>query len=171
VGRTCAPPARLLVAGAGLTPTEIAMFKRILVATDGSELSTKAVDRAIALARTVGAELFALKVVHHQREDHWDGGLLRERSAHAVIEAEQTELAKAVVEAVRASAERADVKATALTAKATSVADAVIEAAQKNGCDLIVMASHGRRGLARVLLGSETQHVLTHTQIPVLVIR
>ena len=51
------------------------------------------------------------------------------------------------------------------------MADAVIEVAQKNGCDLIVMASHGRRGLARVLLGSETQHVLTHSQIPVLVLR
>ena len=89
------------------------MFKRILVATDGSELSAKAVDQAIALARTVGAELFALKVVHQQREDHWDGGLLRERATHALIETEQTELAQAVVRAVQASAERAGVKATA----------------------------------------------------------
>lgn len=147
------------------------MFKRILVATDGSELSAKAVDQAIELARNVGAELFALKVVHHQREDHWDGGLLHERSAHAQIEAQQSELAQAVVDAVRASAERAEVKATALTVKGSSVADAVIEAANHHGCDLIVMASHGRRGLARVLLGSETQHVLTHSRIPVLVLR
>lgn len=147
------------------------MFKRILVGTDGSELSGKAVDQAIELARNVGAELFALKVVHHQREDHWDRGLLHERSVHAQIEVQQSELAPAVVDAVRASAERAEVKATALTVKGSSVADAVIEAANHHGCDLIVMASHGRRGLALVLLGSETQHVLTHSRIPVLVLR
>ena len=147
------------------------MFKRILVATDGSELSARAVDKAIALARAVGAELFALKVVHLQVEAHWDGALNHERAAHAKLEAQQTELAQAVVDAVKKSAQGAGIQVTSLTVKASSVADAVIEAAQKNACDLIVMASHGRRGLARVLLGSETQHVLTHTLIPVLVIR
>lgn len=147
------------------------MFKRILVATDGSPLSAKAVDKAIALAQAVGAELFALKVVHLQMESHWDGALLRERAAHAELEAEQTALAQGIVDGVKAAAQGAGVQATALTMKASSVADAVIETAQKNACDLIVMASHGRRGLARVLLGSETQHVLTHSQIPVLVLR
>ena len=147
------------------------MFKRILVATDGSGLSSKAVDKAIALASAVGAELFALKVVHLQQEAHWDGAMNHERVAHAKLEAQQTETARAVVAAVKESAQGAGLKVTPLTVTASSVADAVIEAAQKNDCDLIVMASHGRRGLARVLLGSETQHVLTHTQIPVLVIR
>lgn len=147
------------------------MFKRILVATDGTELSKKAVDKAITLARAVGAELFALKVVHLQAEGHWEGELIHERALHAKLEAQQTDLAQAVVDAVKASALAAGVQAIALTVKASSVADAVIEAAQKNACDLIVMASHGRRGLSRVLLGSETQHVLTHSQIPVLVLR
>ena len=147
------------------------MFKRILVATDGSALSAKAVDKAIALAQAVGAELFALKVVHMQPEAHWDGALNHERAAHAKLEGQQTELAQAVVDAVKASGQGAGIQVTALTVKASSVADAVIEAAQNKGCDLIVMASHGRRGLARVLLGSETQHVLTHSQIPVLVLR
>lgn len=147
------------------------MFKRILVATDGSALSAKAVDKAIALALAVGAELFALKVVHMQAEAHWDGALNHERAAHAKLEGQQTELAQAVVDAVKASAQGAGIQVTALTVKAASVADAVIEVAQSKGCDLIVMASHGRRGLARVLLGSETQHVLTHSQIPVLVLR
>ncbi len=147
------------------------MFKRILVTTDGSELSARAVDKAIELARAVGADLFALKVVHLQAESHWDGALIHERAAHAKLEAQQTELAQAVVDAVKKSAQGAGIQVTSLTVKASSVADAVIEAAQKNACDLIVMASHGRRGLARVLLGSETQHVLTHTLIPVLVIR
>jgi nucleotide-binding universal stress UspA family protein len=147
------------------------MFKRILVATDGTELSAKAVDKAITLARTVGAELFALKVVQQQAQDHWDGALLHERETHARLEAQQAGLAQAVVDGVKSSAQAAGVQATALTVKAVSVADAVIEAAQANACDLIVMASHGRRGLARVLLGSETQHVLTHSQIPVLILR
>lgn len=147
------------------------MFKRILVATDGSELSAKAVAKAIALASAVGAELFALKVIHLQHDAHWDGGMNHERTAHAKLEAQQAEQALAVVAAVKESAQGAGIKVTPLTAKASSVADAVIESAQKNGCDLIVMASHGRRGLARVLLGSETQHVLTHSTLPVLVLR
>jgi nucleotide-binding universal stress UspA family protein len=147
------------------------MFKRILVATDGSELSSRAVEKAIALAAAVGAELFALKVVHLQVEGHWEGGLIHERAANAKLEAQQEEAAKALVAAVKESAQGAGIQVTPLTVKASSVAEAVIEAAQQNGCDLIVMASHGRRGLARVLLGSETQHVLTHSQIPVLVLR
>jgi nucleotide-binding universal stress UspA family protein len=147
------------------------MFKRILVATDGSELSAKAVDNAIALASALGAELFALKVVHLHPESHWDGGMNYDRAANAKLEVQQSEQAMAVVAAVKESAQGAGIKVTALTTKASSVADAVIEAAQTNACDLVVMASHGRRGLARVLLGSETQHVLTHSLVPVLVIR
>ncbi len=147
------------------------MFKRILVATDGTELSAKAVDQAIMLARAVGSELFVLKVVTQHAQDHWDGALLHERETRARLEAQQTELAQGVVEGVKATAQAAGVQATALTVKAVSVADAVIDTARKNSCDLIVMASHGRRGLARVLLGSETQHVLTHSQIPVLILR
>jgi nucleotide-binding universal stress UspA family protein len=147
------------------------MFKRILVATDGSELSARAVTKAIGLASALGAELFALKVVHLQHEAHWDGGMNHERAAHAKLEAQQAEQAQAIVAAVKESAQGSGIRVTPLTAKAVSVADALIEAAQQNGCDLVVMASHGRSGLARVLLGSETQHVLTHSQIPVLVIR
>ena len=147
------------------------MFKRILVTTDGSELSGKAVDQAIGLARALGAELFALKVVHLRSEDRWDGALIHEHDALVKLEAQQTLLAQNVVDAVKASALAAGVQVTALTVKSASVADAVIDLAKKKECDLIVMASHGRRGLARVLLGSETQHVLTHSQIPVLVLR
>ena len=147
------------------------MFKRILVATDGSDLSARAVDKAIGLASSVGAELFALKVVHLQQEPHWDGAINVDRAAHAKQEAQLLETAQAVVAAVKEAAQGTEIKVTPLTLKAGSVAEAIIDTARKNDCDLIVMASHGRRGLARVLLGSETQHVLTHTQTPVLVIR
>ncbi len=147
------------------------MYKRILVATDGSELSAKAVDHAIALAKVHGAELVALKVTHLQREGHWDGQIQRDAAEKAEQETRWSDQSQAVVDGVVASAKAAGVQATALTEKSNFVADTVIEVAGKTACDLIVMASHGRRGLARVLLGSETQHVLTHSQIPVLVLR
>ena len=147
------------------------MYKRILVATDGTSLSSKAVDSAIGLAQSLKAELFALKVVHLRAEDHWDGALLNERNAHAQMMERASQSAQAVVDAVKSTAGAAGVQATALTVKALSVADAVIDAAKTNKCDVIVMASHGRSGLTQVLLGSETLHVLTRSHIPVLVLR
>ncbi|MCW5640615.1 MAG: universal stress protein [Rhodoferax sp.] len=147
------------------------MYKRILVATDGSELSGKAVDHAIALAKVHGAELVALKVTQLQVDDHWDGQIRRDASEKAAQEKNRAEISQAVVDGVKASAQAAGVSARALTEKSNFIADTVIEVAKKQDCDLIVMASHGRRGLARVLLGSETQHVLTHSHIPVLVLR
>ena len=147
------------------------MYKRILVATDGSELSGKAVDHAIALAKVHGAELVALKVTQLQVDDHWDGQIRRDASEKATQEKSRAEISQAVVDGVKASAQAAGVSARALTEKSNFIADTVIEVAKKQDCDLIVMASHGRRGLARVLLGSETQHVLTHSHIPVLVLR
>lgn len=147
------------------------MYKGILVATDGSELSGKAVDHAIALAKVHGAELVALKVVHIQADDRWDGALIHDADAKAEQEKRWSDASKAIVDGVTTAAQAAGVKALAVTEKSNFIADTVIEVANKHGCDLIVMASHGRRGLARVLLGSETQHVLTHSHIPVLVLR
>ena len=147
------------------------MYKRILVATDGSELSGKAVDHAIALAQVHGSELVALKVTQLHLDDHWDGQIRRDASEKAAQEKKRAEISQAIVDGVKTSAQAAGVTAKALTERSTFIADTVIEVAKKQDCDLIVMASHGRRGLARVLLGSETQHVLTHSHIPVLVLR
>jgi nucleotide-binding universal stress UspA family protein len=141
------------------------------VSTDGSDLSAKAVDHAIALAKVHGAELVALKVVHLQADDRWDGALIHDSAAKAEQEKRWAAASQAIVDGVKASAAAAGVKALALTEKSNLIADTVIEVARKNSCDLIVMASHGRKGLARVLLGSETQHVLTHAHVPVLVLR
>jgi len=147
------------------------MYKRILVTTDGSDLSGKAVDHAIALAKVHGAELVALKVTHLRADDHWDGQIRGDAVEKGEQEKRWGAASQAVVDAVRVLATEAGVTAIALTQKSNFVADTVIEVAKKHDCDLIVMASHGRRGLARVLLGSETQHVLTHSHIPVLVLR
>ena len=91
--------------------------------------------------------------------------------AKAEQEKRWSDTSQAIVDGVTTAAQAAGVKALAVTEKSNFIADTVIEVARKNACDLIVMASHGRRGLARVLLGSETQHVLMHSHIPVLVLR
>ena len=147
------------------------MYKRILVATDGSELSAKAVEHAIGLAKIHGAELLALKVTQLRHDEHWEGGLLNDPVARSEQDKRWSDNSQTVVDAVAASAQAAGVKVTGITEKSNYVADTVIAVAKKNACDLIVMASHGRRGLTSVLIGSETQHVLTHSHIPVLVLR
>ncbi len=147
------------------------MYQRILVATDGSELSQKAVDHALALAAKLGAQVVALKVVAPYPISYFEGAMAIDTKEVARIEdgwrdAAQTELAK-----VQAAGTTLGVTVTPVVARSDVVSETVISAAKKHGCDLIVMASHGRRGVARMLLGSETQHVLTHSHIPVLVLR
>jgi nucleotide-binding universal stress UspA family protein len=147
------------------------MYKRILVATDGSELSSKAVQSAIALAALSGAALVALKVVPRYPRAYMEGSLPVDTQNIKKIEAQWAASAQAEMDAVRAEASAQGVSAKAVVAKSDLVAEALIAAAKKHKCDLIVMASHGRKGIKRLLLGSETQHVLTHSHIPVLVLR
>ena len=87
------------------------------------------------------------------------------------MEAQWALEAQAIVDAVKQAAEGQGVKAKAVTARSDVVSDAIIAAAKKHKCDLVVMASHGRKGVKRLLLGSETQQVLTHSHVPVLVLR
>ena len=144
------------------------MFKRILVPTDGTELSLKAVAGAARMAQAFGAELFGVTVI----EPYSYAGLSEYHPE--TLDAYETRIATVVVERLRKFSEAAaaaGVKAQTLTERSFSPYEAIIEAAKRNDCDLIVMASHGRRGLTGVLIGSETQKVLTHTAIPVLVYR
>ncbi|QDL39314.1 universal stress protein [Rhodoferax sediminis] len=147
------------------------MYQRILVATDGSPLSSKAVSSAIELALSLGAELVALKVVPRYPQSYFEGSLAIGPEELARVETQWAEEGQAVVDAVKTTALASGVRVKAVTARSDLVAEAVISAAKKYKCDLIVMASHGRRGIKRLLLGSETQHVLTHSHIPVLVLR
>ena len=147
------------------------MYKRILVATDGSDLSQKAVQSALSLAALTGATLVALKVVPRYPRSYMEGALPVDAKNVKAIEAQWTASAQAMVDAIKVDAQTQGVTAKALVAKSDLVAEAVIAAAKKHKCDLIVMASHGRKGIKRLLLGSETQHVLTHSHIPVLVLR
>jgi len=147
------------------------MYQRILVATDGSALSKKAVKSAIALAALCGAELVALKVVPRYPQSYFEGGIALQAEEVGRVEKQWADDGQAVVDAVKKAASVRGVVAQALTVKSDVVSDAVLNAAKKHQCDLIVMASHGRKGIKRLLLGSETQHVLTHSSIPVLVLK
>jgi nucleotide-binding universal stress UspA family protein len=147
------------------------MYQRILVATDGSTLSKKAVTHAISLAKLSGAELVALKVVPRYPQSYYEGSLMLPDSDIARIEKQWTMQAQAVVDAVVKSASAKGVQAKGQVVKAELVSEAIIATAKKQKISLIVMASHGRKGLKRLLLGSETQQVLTHSTVPVLVLR
>jgi len=147
------------------------MYKRILVATDGSTLSKKAVTSAIELAALSGAELIAMKVTPRYPQSYFEGSLPLSATEVSKIEKGWTEGAQKIVDAVLKAANAKGVTAKAVVVKSDVVSDALISAAKKHKADLIVMASHGRRGIKRLLLGSETQQVLTHASVPVLVLR
>ena len=147
------------------------MYKRILVATDGSKLSTKAVNSAIDLAASLGAELVALKVIPRYPQSYFEGSIPLSADDVARVEQRWVDDGRQVVEDVKAMGEARGVKVKAILAKSDVVSDALIAAAKKHKADIIVMASHGRKGVKRLLLGSETQQVLTHSEIPVLVLR
>jgi len=147
------------------------VYQKILVATDGSTLSKKAVTHAIALAGATGAELVALKVVPRYPQSYFEGGLALQVAEVSRVEKQWAEAAQRVVDEVKKAAAAKGVKARGITVKSDLVSDAIIAAAKKQKCKLIIMASHGRRGVKRLLLGSETQQVLTHSHVPVLVLR
>ena len=147
------------------------MYKRILVPTDGTALSRKAVHGAIGLAAAAGAELVALHVVPRYPTSYFEGGIAHSPDEIARTEKAWADQAHGMLQKVRDAAETAGVKASVCTASSDLVAEAILAAAHKQHCDLIVMASHGRKGLERLLLGSETLHVLTHGKLPVLVLR
>ncbi|MDO9401964.1 MAG: universal stress protein [Polaromonas sp.] len=147
------------------------MYQRILIATDGSTLSRKAVGSGIKLAALMGAQVVALKVVPRYPVSYFEGGMTVSAKDVAKVEKQWAEAALAVVEDVKVSAEAKGVKAKAVITTSDLISESIIATAKKHKCDLIVMASHGRRGLKRLLLGSETVQVLTHSHVPVLVLR
>lgn len=147
------------------------MYQRILVPTDGSALSKKAIKSAVELAAGLGAEVVALNVVPRYPMSYFDGGVSVSPQEMARIEKQWADNGQELADAVQKAAARAGVKAKAVTVRSDLVAESILAAARKHRCDLVVMASHGRKGIKRLLLGSETQHVLTHGDIPVLVLR
>ena len=144
------------------------MYKRILFPTDGSDITTKALSAALDLARLTGATLYALSV-----KEPFPYSAISEMQPVPPQEFfdAQERIASERVGAVVSAAKAEGVGCQAHTVEALHPWEAILDHARNQNCDLIVMASHGRRGLSALLLGSETQKVLTHSTIPVLVVR
>ena len=145
------------------------MYKHILIATDGSELARKAVTQGLALAKAVGARVTAVSVT-----EPWatmaPPEVLNEPFVQE-FERVAADRAKRILDVVAAAAKEANVACSTLHVRDRFPAEGLLEAAASVGCDLIVMASHGRRGVAKLLLGSQATEVLTHSPVPVLVCR
>jgi nucleotide-binding universal stress UspA family protein len=145
------------------------MYKHILIATDGSELAGKAVAAGLELASRIGAKVTAVTAT-----EPWSTMTLGEPAALAFpiedYEKGAAENARRILSVVEEAAKQWKVACETVHAS-DFPAEAIIETAKTKGCDLIVMASHGRRGMARMLLGSQAVAVLTHSTIPVLVCR
>ena len=149
------------------------MYRHILIASDGSELAGKGLDAGLALAAALGARATLVTV-----SDPWQAIMAAEPSAVAlgaeVREEQRREhraQAQAVIDDAHARAARAGVALDAIYVPERLPDEAILETADSCGADLIVMASHGRRGLQKLLLGSQTQSVLTRGRLPVLVVR
>jgi nucleotide-binding universal stress UspA family protein len=145
------------------------MFKKILVPTDGSKLSEKAVKKAVQLASETGARIHALHVVPKFHTFTYQSEMLELTAKE--FEASASERAKEYLRYVERVAKAAEVACDGSFSFSDQPYKEIIKAAQRKKCDLIVMASHGRRGIEGLLLGSETQKVLTHSRVPVLVLR
>ncbi len=139
------------------------MYKHILIPSDGSELSMKGVQHGLGLAKEIGAKatIFVVSQPYQMQSavmvDSWREG--------------QEEYVEEVFAKAKVEAQKLDVEVDAHRATNGSAADAIIDAADTLAYDLIVMASHGRRGISRLLLGSQTAEVVSHSPIPVLVVR
>ena len=147
------------------------MYKNILIATDGSKLSGKAVTHAIELARALGARVTAFHASPDYPLPVYADGVVYETLSRSEYMAACRKEANKILGAVAEKAKLAGVPFAQAQAISAAPWEAILAAARKSKCDAIVMASHGRRGVTALLLGSETQKVLTHSKLPVIVVR
>jgi len=146
------------------------MYRHILIPTDGSEFAQKAIPQALELAKKIGAKVTAIVVEHsfdvYNVPESKMYSMTKEYAAYAKHIKEH---ASKVLDDVAQAAKDAGVACNAMQVVHDHPYEAIIKTAEKEGCDLIVMTSHGRSGISGLVLGSVTTKVLTHTKIPVLV--
>lgn len=147
------------------------MFKHILSPTDGSTLSVEATRQAARLAKTLGAKITFFYARPDYPVSFYGEGALIDPTTPEQFSAATAAQAKEILDAASVMARELGVECDARSEVGDTPWQAIIEAADKCAADVIFMASHGRRGLSSLLLGSETQRVLTHSKIPVLVFR
>lgn len=147
------------------------MFKNLLVPTDGSELSKQTVTRAVTFAKEINARItFFYAKPDYPVSFYGEGSLFDASTPEKFAELADIQ-AQEITELAVTEARTAGVECCTTVTTSDTPYQAIIDAANDNKCDLIFMASHGRRGISGLLLGSETHKVLTHTSIPVLVYR
>ena len=144
------------------------MYRSILIPTDGTEITGKAVATGVSLAKALGAQLSTITV-----KEPFPYSAISEMQPIPPQEFydAQERIALTRVKDVVARAEREGLECQAFTVEAQHPWEAIVDHAKSQGCDLIVMASHGRRGVSALLLGSETTRVLVHCDVPVLVVK
>ncbi|MBE0615244.1 MAG: universal stress protein [Burkholderiales bacterium] len=147
------------------------MFKNILIPTDGSKLSAKAIKSGLAYAKSIKAQVTGCYVLGPFQPYYFGDYIPPDMPTPKEFERHARESGEKHLAKMEALARAAGVKYSGQVVKADTPYAGIISAAKKGRCDLIFMASHGRRGLSGLLLGSETNKVLTHSKIPVLVYR
>lgn len=159
---------------ARMEATENTMYTHILIATDGSELAQKGVDHGLSLAKGLGARVTVLTATEpfpFRASAGVAAGWVPGPEDFARYEEGQQKHAEKLLAEVKAAADRMGVAAETVHAPDLRPAEAIVETAKARDCNLVVMASHGRRGLGRLLLGSQTSEVVTYSPVPVLVVR
>ena len=147
------------------------MYKHFLVAIDGSKLSSKAIAHVIALAKPLKAKVTAFYAAPEAPLPVYSEGVVFQPLGRKEYAAAMAKEAARILDPVVKRAKAAGIVADSRHTIAAAPWEAILDAAKKSKCDAVVMASHGRRGVAAMLLGSETQKVLTHSKLPVIVVR
>jgi nucleotide-binding universal stress UspA family protein len=145
------------------------MYKHVLIPTDGSELSAKAVHHGIAFAKSIGAKVTVLTATEPFHVFSADPKMITDTAL--TYKRRAAEFAAETLDAVAKAAKAAGVPCETIHLEEEFPYAGIIKTANEKGCDLILMASHGRRGVSAIVLGSETVKVLTHSKIPILVYR
>jgi nucleotide-binding universal stress UspA family protein len=148
------------------------MYQHILLSTDGSELAQRGIDHGLGLAKSLGSKVTIITVTEPfpTRAKSAEGWVFGSDDVKRYDTGEK-ELAGRILSSARAGAAEMGIEANVLHIPQRLAADAIVETAERIAADLIVMASHGRRGISRLLLGSQTMEVLAHSSVPVLVVR
>lgn len=148
------------------------MYSHILVPTDGSELSINAAHQAVELAKLCKAKMTTIMVSPTYRQMQQDGFVVPTSSiVNERWDEQMMQRAKPALDAICADAQKGGVECASLHVFGDAPYEAIIDAANKHGCDVIAMGSHGHGGVKQLFVGSETSRVLSHTKIPVMVYR
>ena len=149
------------------------MYANILLSTDGSDVARKGVEHGLGLAKALNAKVTVITVTEPLPVDYGSGhasGWIPTQKEVESFDASRKKLAGKVLDEARAMAKQIGISAELLHVPNAHPASAIIETAKSRGCDLIVMASHGRRGLRKLFLGSQTSEVLVDGSVPVLIV-